>query len=233
MSDLKKLLERIETEARREPFPIEEALYLAAGREPLTPILCAGSLDAPFCSLGRDLGRDEVAAAEPQIGAGGRLVRSGFYRATTGREPVPGDRRLAPALDAVLLTNLVPYKPPGNKAYSKRVRERFRPFLLELLVSRWTGRRVITLGNEAFNWFGPMLADGEAVRFWQRDDRYEAELECELTLTRGLAQPPLVKRITLCPLPHPSPLNARWYRRFPTLLERRIAGLKATVPPRT
>ena len=214
------LLERVEREARGEAFPVDEAVYRAAGRDPMVPIVCAGSLDAAFVSVGRDLGRDEVKAGEPQIGAGGRLVRSGFYRAVTGREPEVGDKRLAAAIEDVLLTNLVPYKPPGNKAYSKRVRERFRPFLVELLVERWSGERVITLGNEAFFWFGQYLEEGEAERFWEREDRYEAELRC------GMEWGGRSKRVLLCPLPHPSPLNARWYGRFPELLAKRIAGVE-------
>ena len=57
-------------------------------------------------------------------------------------------------LDRVLLTNTVPFKPPGNKAYSTAVKERFRPFLAELLVTAiGVGTIVITLGNEAFQWF--------------------------------------------------------------------------------
>ncbi len=103
-------------------FPIDEAVYQRAGRDPCEPILCAGSLDAPFCSVGRDLGADEVLAGEPQIGAAGRQVRSGLYQAATGQEPPRSDRRLEPALALALLTNTVPYKPPGNKAYPDRVR---------------------------------------------------------------------------------------------------------------
>ena len=57
---------------------------------------------------------------------------------------------------------------------------------------------------------GPVIKD-----FWARDDRYEAVLEVELA----------GKRIRLHPLPHPSPLNATWYPRFPALLDARLASL--------
>lgn len=224
MQDLDALRATIEREARREPFPIDEAIYKQASRDPLVPILCAGSLDALWCSIGRDLGRDEVLTGEPQIGAGGRLVRSGFYRAETGREPPKDDRRLETVLDRVLLTNLVPYKPPGNKAYSAPVRRRFRPFLLELLVRHWNGDRIITLGTEAFQWFGPYLPEGESEAFWAREDRYEAELLCTLVQDASDGRPAARKVVTLCPLPHPSPLNQRWYGQFPSLLDRRIAA---------
>ena len=81
-------------------------------------------------------------------------------------------------LDRALLTNTVPYKPPGNKAYAGSVKERFRPFVAELLAVHWTGGdRVITLGTEAFQWFAPYAADPDAfAEFWRREDRYESEI---------------------------------------------------------
>ena len=37
-----------------------------------------------MCVFARDLGKDEVAAGQPLIGAGGRLVRAGLYQAGHG-----------------------------------------------------------------------------------------------------------------------------------------------------
>ena len=86
-------------------------------------------------------------------------------------------------LGGVLLTNTVPFKPPGNKAYSSAVKERFRPFLAELLVQHWQGDRVITLGTEAFQWFAPYETEpGAFDAFWKREDRYEAEIPCTIEL---------------------------------------------------
>jgi hypothetical protein len=62
-------------EAEAADFPIDEPVYRRAGRDPKEPILFAGSLDSPVCFMGRDLGKDEVAAGQPLIGAAGRLVR--------------------------------------------------------------------------------------------------------------------------------------------------------------
>ena len=45
------------------------------------------ALEAPVCVFARDLGKDEVAAGEPLIGAGGRLVRAGLYEAKFGEPP--------------------------------------------------------------------------------------------------------------------------------------------------
>src|SRR5262245_41366062 len=144
MRTFEQLIEDVHHEALRADFPIDEPVYKKAGRDPKVPIMCAGSFDAKVCVLGRDLGRDEVAHGQPLIGAGGRLVRAGIMRAVTGHEPDPRDKTLLEALDHVLLTNTVPCKPPGNKAYSAAVKDRFRPFVAELLVAHWRGHTVLT-----------------------------------------------------------------------------------------
>jgi uracil-DNA glycosylase len=210
----------VEREARRAPFPVDVDVYRQAGRGEHVPVLFAGALDAPVCILGRDLGKDEVAAGQPLIGAGGRLVRAGLYRARHhGEEPPKTDRTLESVLSYALLTNTVPYKPPGNKAYATGVKERFRPYLAELLTMHWEAKRLITLGNEAFQWFAPYEESrGDWEAFWKRADRYEAVIAC--TIVSNDAR----KILTIMPLPHPSPLNQRWYARFPGLLDQRLAS---------
>ena len=99
------------------------------------------------------------------------------------------------------------------------MKDRFRPFLQELLTLHWQGSRLITLGNEAFQWFRAYAVDAESWdAFWKRPDRYEAEMG-------DLAIPFQNQRkfLTLMPLPHPSPLNQRWYGQFPSLLDKRLA----------
>jgi uracil-DNA glycosylase len=93
----------------------------------------------------------------------------------------------------------------------------------------WTGCRVITLGNEAFQWFEPYAEPGAAEAFWSREDRYEADLQCVLEVEVAGAGKRR-KTIRVCPLPHPSPLNARWYKQFPALLHRRLVGVRAERP---
>ena len=222
MRTISDLIADVGREARRAPFPVDVDVYRRAGRDALAPVLYAGALDAPIGILGRDLGKDEVAAGQPLIGAGGRLVRAGLYRARAGEAPPKSDRTLESVLSDALLTNTVPYKPPGNKAYARAVKERFRPFLAELLATHWRGDRLITLGNEAFHWFAPYAdpADGWDA-FWKRDDRYEAEIACALVSQDAR------KTLTILPLPHPSPLNRRWYGRFPRLLDQRLASPRA------
>jgi uracil-DNA glycosylase len=219
MSNIDTILAEIEAEARREAFPVDSPVYEAVGKDPLVPIAFAGNPAARVCSFGRDPGRDEVRHGEPQVGAAGRLVRQGVL-AAVGEAPDPKDRRLEAALKHVFLTNTVPYKPPGNKAYANSVKERFRPWMAQILLCYWQGDVVITLGTEAFDWFKPYAEPGAAAEFWKREDRYEAELNC--TITGSCDGKVMSRELVICPLPHPSPLNQRWLPLFPGLLANRL-----------
>ncbi len=227
VGSIEDLIEAAAVEAAREAFPVDEPVYQKAGRDPRRPILFAGSLDAPVCILARDLGRDEVAAAQPLIGAGGRLVRAGIVAAwpstTDGHEPPRPGR----ALDHALLTNTAPFKPPGNKAYARSVRERFRPFVASLLADFWQGDQVISLGTEAFRWFEPYAEGGAFDDEAATDARFEASYACRLPVLAPRTGGPAWKPVVVRPLPHPSPLNRRWYSRFPEMLARRLDEVKA------
>jgi uracil-DNA glycosylase len=235
---MKDLLERIAAEARKGDMDVDSAVYTESCCDPSVPVLLgSGSLASRIGFFGRDPGRREVELGEPFIGAGGQLVRESLFRALeahrntgihqthpdTGSETrtASGPLTLEESIEAgrhVFWGNTVPYKPTGNKAWSTAVKRRFVPFIRELLVEHWQGSELITLGNQAFDWFG--LADPTLrtvlKAFWQRDDRYEASLEIQLDR----------KTFQLYPLPHPSPLNARWHRLFPGLLDRRLQELK-------
>jgi uracil-DNA glycosylase len=226
MRTLDQLIDAVQREAIRAPFPVDAAVYQRAGKDPTRPVLCAGDPGAPVCVFARDLGKDEVAVGQPLVGAGGRLVRQGLCAAFLDGPPPKADAKLEAALAFALLTNTVPYKPPGNKAYPESVKERFRPFLVELLAVHWKGDVVLTLGTEAFRWFDRYAEPGAADALWAREDRYETgELDCVLPFEAdGKA---IRKAIRVAPLPHPSPLNQRWYKQFPDLLARRLAGLGA------
>lgn len=217
------LIQAVRREAEAETFPIDEPVYRRAGRDPIDPILFGGSLEAPVAILGRDLGKDEVAAGQPLIGAGGRLVRLGLLEAhgqhvegPRGKDPLS----LQEALAYALLTNTVPYKPPGNKAYAESVRRRFRPFLARLLADFWTGRQIITLGTEAFQWFEPYGRPDEFSGPGRTDARFDSAFSCRIPGASGAPRDVLVH-----PLPHPSPLNRRWYSRFPEMLARRLTEI--------
>ncbi|MGK7873965.1 MAG: uracil-DNA glycosylase family protein [Xenococcaceae cyanobacterium] len=221
MSDIETLIAQIRQEAQRASFPIDTPVYKAAGKEPTQPILYAGNLKSHLCFFGRDLGTDEVHAAQPLIGAAGTLVRQGFYWAMH-RQEAQGKKDLETVCDRVLLTNTVPYKPPGNKAYSTEVKKRFRPFIERLLVIHWQGNQIITLGNEAFKWFIPYGAKGELTKFFQRSDRYTAKIQVTLRASDDQGMQDFTRQVTLLPLPHPSPLNQKYYQEFPQMLQQRL-----------
>ena len=222
MSDLDTLITQIQQEAQREEFPIDIGVYQEANLEPTYPILYAGNLQSPLCFFGRDLGKDEVHARQPLIGASGTMVREGFYYAIHQKK-APSRKDLDNiTCDRLLLTNTVPYKPPGNKAYLVKVKKRFRPFIEQLLMFHWQGNQIITLGTEAFKWFIPYGAKGEVEDFYKSRDRFERKLIVNLSATDDLGMTHQ-KVITLLPLPHPSPLNQKYYAAFPRMLQTRLA----------
>lgn len=220
MGDLGALLSALEQEARREVFPIDRQVYGDAQLDPLTPIVYAGNLASSLCFFGRDLGRDEVHARQPLYGAAGTLVRQGFFKGIHGRN-ARNRQELDSVCGRVVLTNTVPYKPPGNKAYSSEVKDRFRPYMARFLIEHWRGDQIITLGTEAFKWFIPYGEPGEVDRFFREGDRYSRSLTVQLAAMDEGGKV-LRKRVMLSPLPHPSPLNQRYYALFPGMLQTRL-----------
>ena len=203
-------------EARRGGMDIDVDAYRSAGRNPHDPVLLgSGSCASSFGFFGRDPGRTEAQTGEPFVGKGGQLIRGALFRLGGGA----GQPSLEASIEAgrnVFWANTVPFKPVGNKAWSMPVKRRFAPLIAHVLTACWTGTHLITLGNEAFFWFSiaePNLKP-ELVSFWSRADRYEARLDISF----------LGKNLSLYPLPHPSPRNATWFRRFPELLDRRLAA---------
>ena len=226
MLDIETLIQQVQEEAQREEFPIDIPVYKSANLEPTKPILYAGNLQSPLCFFGRDLGKDEVIARQPLIGASGTMVRKGFYYSIY-QQKAPARKDLDDTtIERVLLSNTVPYKPPGNKAYLMKVKKRFRPFIEQLFVFHWQGDQIITLGTEAFKWFAPYGGKGELDTFFkQKEARYEQAISVNLTATdkSGMTH---TKTITLLPLPHPSPLNAQYYAAFPGMLQKRLAQVE-------
>lgn len=218
MIDAAALHARIRAEAAREPLEVDLPVYAAAGRDPLCPILSgSGDPAARLAFFGRDPGRTEVELAEPFVGRGGMLVRNALHRAFAGSDAP--DRAAAIAVgQRVFWLNTVPYKPIDNKAWSIKIKRRFAPLIAEAMSDIWQGDALITLGEDAFRWLGlanPALRD-TIDAFWQRADRFEAGLPVRLG----------DRRFTVYPLPHPSPLNATWFSRFPAMLDRRLAELR-------
>jgi uracil-DNA glycosylase len=225
MSNLETLIQQIQQEAQREAFSIDEPVYKGASLDPTYPVLYAGNINSKLCFFGRDLGRDEVYARQPLIGAAGKMVRQGFYWAIHQKE-AKGQKELQTVCDRLLLTNTVPYKPIGNKAYSEEVKKRFRPFVERLLVIHWQGNQIITLGNEAFNWYEPYGSKGEIKQFVRLgDDRFSSKLTVVLKPVDDSGME-YQKQVTLMPLPHPSPLNQKYYAQFPQMLQQRLKQIE-------
>lgn len=202
---------------------IDVEVYARYGKDPLEPILGLGDDASRVGFFGRDPGRDEVQHGEPFIGAGGQLVRRALYRRLhDGQAPPDFEASRAIGRD-FYWANTVPYKPVGNKAWSTRIKQRFQPPMARLLIEQWRGDSLITLGREAFLWFGllqPRETRDRLDAYWLSEDRFSNSISTVLSAGDGVQ-----REIRLYPLPHPSPLNATWYGRFPGLLDARLAQL--------
>ncbi len=139
---------------------IDGEAYAAAGRDPLLPILGLGPADAPLCFFGRDPGADEVRHGQPFVGSSGQLLRAELHRHLAPDVPYSFDEGLRVGAGFFWIST-VPYKPLHNKAWSPAVRRRFQPLIQHMLSAQWRGGDVITLGNEAFEWFSIGLAGDE------------------------------------------------------------------------
>ena len=206
----------------RELQNVDNAVYENFGKDPLTPVIGLGDPKVRVGFFGRDPGRDEIRYGMPFIGAGGQKVRSACYEHLYG-EPMPDFEASVAVGNHFFWANTVPYKPLGNKAWSMRAKKQFQPLMAELLVNAWEGSDIITLGREAFLWFGinqTRESRQTLETFWGREDRFFTFTEIELTAPDGRSRP-----LRLHPLPHPSPLNATWYKRFPELLKGRLEQL--------
>lgn len=201
---------------------LDIAAYHADGKDPLEPIIGLGDADTRIGFFGRDPGRAEIRYGTPFIGAGGQKLRKALYHHLHGREMPDFDASVAVGR-GFFWANTVPYKPAGNKAWPMTVKKAFHGLIAELLVRSWRGADLITLGREAFLWFGigqPPEIRAALAAFWCRPDRFTATTAVPLTLQDGTS-----RSLRLHPLPHPSPLNATWYKRFPDLLKGRLEQL--------
>ncbi|WNL41943.1 uracil-DNA glycosylase family protein [Halomonas sp. PAMB 3264] len=202
---------------------IDLEVYERFERDPLEPIIGLGKKNLRIGFFGRDPGREEVRFQEPFIGAGGQLVRKALYQHLYG-DKLPDFEASKAVGEHFFWINTVPYKPVGNKAWSMKVKRHFRELMNEVLISRFEGRDLITLGREAFLWFGidrPKEERDRLEAFWKSEARFEQSID--VTLEDGQGQS---RTFTLHPLPHPSPLNQTWYKRFPGLLEKRLNQLE-------
>jgi len=204
---------------------IDIAVYQRWEKDPLEPIIGGGDPNARICFFGRDPGKDEVRWGMPFIGAGGQKVRKGLYKVLYNEE-MPDFQASMDVGTFAFWANTVPFKPVGNKAWSMAVQKQCHPQISDVLVHDWFGRDILTLGRNAFFWFG--IHQSKQVRtklkeFWSNELRFEQFIEISIQ-----AQDGTTKTVRIHPLPHPSPLNATWYSRFPSLLEGRLRTLALT-----
>ncbi len=219
MSSLTTILSNIENEAKRGPFDVDMAVYKRANRQPTQPILMAGNAEAPLCMFARDLGHEEVLRGQPLIGAAGRRVRKAIFDRVAPNKAADPPFYSA-ALNHVMLTNTVPYKPVGNKEYDRVTKSRFRPFIEDLLVNVWTGDVIVPMGEGAFKWFAPYADRGVVLAFWDdREVRFTGTLD--VTLVYEANGERMEKDVTLAPVPHPSP-RSPFMEQFPKLLDQRL-----------
>ena len=199
---------------------IDHDAYRQFTADPCAPIIGLGDRSATIALFGRDPGREEVRHRVSFIGAGGQKIRGVLHDLLHGTAPPDFAASLAVGRH-VFWANTVPYKPIGNKAWSMAVKKRFQPLMLRVLRDCWDGVEIVTLGREAFLWFGIGRDRETRARldaFWRREDRFTASLPWSLPGERGRA-------VRLHPLPHPSPLNATWFKRFDALLAHRLRAL--------
>ncbi|MBF0470709.1 MAG: uracil-DNA glycosylase [Gammaproteobacteria bacterium] len=201
---------------------LDRDTYRELGADPLQPVIGGGSADAAIALFGRDPGREEVRHQLPFVGAAGQKIRAAAYHHIHQRE-MAGFADSLTMGEHFFWANTVPYKPIGNRAWSMAVKKEFHPLVADLLLRHWRGEAVITLGREAFFWFGigQSRSDrAELERFWTSPDRFSNNIPVQLQGEEGR-----VRQLRLYPLPHPSPLNALWYRRFPQLFAARLQQL--------
>ncbi|MCC4595740.1 uracil-DNA glycosylase [Xanthomonas campestris pv. phormiicola] len=202
---------------------IDTKVYEDYAKDPLEPIIGLGPKTARLCFFGRDPGRSEVEHGEPFVGSGGQLLRKALYRHLHGGQPMPDFAASLAVGRDVFWINTVPYKPIGNKTWSMQAKRRFHPLMRRLLIAQWHGHEIVTLGREAFLWFGigqPKDVRAQLDAFWASAARFSAHLEVRLQTETGAA-----RCFRLSPLPHPSPLNQTWFKRFPALLDARLQQL--------
>ena len=197
-------------------MPIDTDAYAKYGKDPFKPIISDGNPQAPMLFIGRDLGEQEIRAGVPLIGASGMKVRRAIARA---KFPLPGKSKVEItdiAAVHALFTNIVPFKPSGNVAFTRPIRELFRPILMSFICNVWTGKFIITLGTEPFEWFLPYMSETDKEKFSSTINRFSNSIS--ITMNCGAN----TRKLILLPLPHPSPLNRRWSKEFPDLIDQRL-----------
>ena len=99
-------------------------------------VLKSGNPYAKLMVIGRDLGQEELATEAVLIGVSGQILRTTLHDAGLDVD------------EDVYLTNLVPFKPKMNKAFSPQIVNKFS-WILDSQIQIVKPRIIITLGKEA------------------------------------------------------------------------------------
>jgi uracil-DNA glycosylase len=102
--------------------------------------------------------------------------------------------------------------------------------LAQLLTRFWKGHNIITLGTEAFHWFEPYVDKNDWKAWAATDARFDKVFTSRIPQPGTNSSHADAKVFSLRPLPHPSPLNRRWFDQFPIMLGRRLAEAGQTSP---
>lgn len=199
---------------------IDREVYSTFGVDPLKPIIGRGDPSARIAIFGRDPGREEVRHGIPFIGTGGQKVRRVLHKLLFHHD-MPDFQASIDAGKFVYWGNTVPYKPIGNKVWPMSVRRAIQPIIVDLLVHEWRGADILTLGRVAFDWFGLFSTENKAllIDHWNHPKCFERPISLSIC-AQGKT-----KILRLHPLPHPSPLNAKWSKYFPDMLSERLTAL--------
>jgi len=136
------------------------------------PILCRLAYGVRGIYGGADFGKDEVSPPPAANRGGGRGARRALW-SPRGQPVAASVVSLESVLPRAYPDKTVPYKPPGNKAYSTAVKERFRPFVAELPCLN-TGEAVTAvtiLAGSVSVVRSVCRISGEVHRVWEREDR--------------------------------------------------------------
>lgn len=192
---------------------LDSPVYEKLGRDPLEPLLFSGNPSAKLAILGRDPGKDEIKLQTPLIGAAGKTLRKGLFECFLGgtAQTLEDYRQVE---EHVFFINTVPYKPKGNLPWAKDLQAALAPEISGILTNLWKGEVLFCLGTHAWNWFSQNMMKTPAVVA-----STEELFDREFSTTVGN------KKVRVFALPHPSPLNIKWKKRFPEILKARLRSL--------
>ena len=122
---------------------IDEKICPDLASNAINLVFGAGNLDAKVCFIGEAPGKKEDILGLPFVGASGEFLDQMLKSIDLSR-------------DQVYITNIVKYRPPGNRDPSTEEKDVFLPFL-DKQIEIINPKLVVTLGRHSMNCFFPEL----------------------------------------------------------------------------